>query len=96
MGSARRCVEILLDHHGGEPARAAEILHEPFQQLAGVRDVRATTLRCLRELTQGRRLDGLCVALLLLGLLAPVHFSAAHKAARVPLAGLLAAVVGCG
>jgi hypothetical protein len=89
MGAAGRGVEILLHHHGGEPAGAAEVVHQPFQQFAGVRDVLPSPASSLRERAQGAVLDGLHVCGLLLALLAPVHLRPAGEAACVPRAVLL-------
>lgn len=89
MTAARRGVEILLDHHGGEPAGAAEILHHPLQQFAGVRNVLASPACGLREGVEGALLDGGHVPLLLLQLLAAIGTGAAHDAAGVERAVLL-------
>ena len=93
MTAARRGVEILLDHHGGEPAGAAEILHHPLQQFAGVRDVLPSPASGLREGVEGTLLDGLHVPRLLLQLLAAIRAGTAHDAAGVPRAVLLLAEV---
>jgi hypothetical protein len=34
MGTSGRCVEILLDHHGGEARGAAEVVHQTLKQFA--------------------------------------------------------------
>lgn len=93
MTSARRRVEILLDHHGGESIGAAEILHQPLQKLAGVRDVLAAPARRLREGVESAILDCCHVPLLLLQLLAAIGTGAAHDASSIERAVLLYAEV---
>ncbi len=92
----RRRVEVLLDHHGGKPRRAAEVVHQSLQQFTGVGDVLSATRCTAEKRADSTVLDSLHVGGLLLLLLAAIGLCTADKAADIPLPVLpLAEVIWC-